>query len=194
MAHIEQHPDRLPTHYPSHLEEEVVVAGGTRLWIRPVVPSDAPALAAEFAAADDDTVYMRFFNPYFQLTEDRLRYFTEIDYHRHVALAVMVLTPDGGAEGVAVGRYVARSDTDVEGAIVVKPPYRRIGVASLLLDRLVRIASANGFSSMSASYLVANDAAAGLLDRFGFRVVDEAYEVVDAILEFDELTASRRVG
>lgn len=193
MAHVEQHPDQLPPDYPADLEE-VVVVGDTRLWVRPVVPSDAPALAAEFAAADDDTVYMRFFNPYFRLTADRLRYFTEIDYHNHVALAVMLPEDGRAAEGVAIGRYVARSAIDVEGAIVVKPRYRRLGVASLLLDRLVRIAAANGFTSMSASYLVDNHAAAALLARFGFRVVEAGDDVVEAILEFERPATPHVVG
>ena len=125
---VKQHPDALPVGYPAHLEEEIELPDGETLWVRPIVPADAPALAAEFAVADDDTVYMRFFNPHFQLTSNRLRYLTEVDYHHHLALAAMIARGDE-SEGVAIARYVERTADDVEGAIVVKPEFRRQGVA-----------------------------------------------------------------
>ena len=164
---VKQHPDQFPVGYPAHLEEEIELPNGQRLWVRPLVPGDASALAAEFAGVDDDTVYMRFFNPHFRLTADRLRYLTEVDYHHHLALAAM--TADGDAsEGVAIARFVERTADDVEGAIVVKPAYRRQGVARLLLDRLAAIAAAEGYRTMSASYLASNDGAASLLASCGF--------------------------
>lgn len=164
---VKQHPDRPPTGYPAQLEQEIELPNGETLWVRPLVPADAAALAAEFAAADDDTVYMRFFNPYFRLTADRLRYLTEVDYHQHLALAAMIARGDA-SEGVAIARYVERTADDVEGAIVVKPEYRRLGIARLLLDRLAEIAAAEGYRTMSASYLESNEGAASLLARCGF--------------------------
>lgn len=164
---VKQHPVATPVGYPTHLEEEVTLPDGSTLWIRPIVPADAAALAAEFAAADDDTVYMRFFNPHFKLTADRLRYLTEVDYRHHLALTAMIAKGDR-SEGVAIARYVERTADDVEGAIVVKPAYRRQGVAALLLNRLVRIAADQGYRTMSASYLVENRGAAALLASCGF--------------------------
>lgn len=164
---VKQHPDRIPAGYPAHLEEEIQLPNGEKLWIRPLVPEDAAALAAEFAVADDDTVYMRFFNPHFRLTADRLKYLTEVDYHHHLALAAMVARGDR-SEGVAIARYVERTADDVEGAIVVKPEYRRQGVAKLLLDRLASIAAREGYRTMSASFLETNKGAAALLDSCGF--------------------------
>ena len=164
---VKQHPDHLPTGYPAHLEEEIELPDGSLLWVRPLVPEDAAALAAEFAAVDDDTVYMRFFNPHFRLTADRLRYLTEVDYHHHLALAAMTRGPNG-FEGVAIARFVERTGDDVEGAIVVKPEFRRLGVARLLLDRLAAIAAAEGYRTMSASYLETNEGAASLLASCGF--------------------------
>ncbi|NND04003.1 MAG: GNAT family N-acetyltransferase [Acidimicrobiia bacterium] len=164
---VKRHPDQLPTGYPVHLEEEVMLPNGELLWVRPLVPEDAAALAAEFAAVDDDTVYMRFFNPHFRLTADRLRYLTEVDYHHHLALAAMIRRGNV-YEGVAIARYVERTADDVEGAIVVKPDYRRLGIAGLLLERLADIAAGEGYRTMSASYLESNAGAASLLAACGF--------------------------
>ncbi len=167
MPLIRQHPTSPPDNYPAELEQEVRLPDGAVLWTRPVVPADAEVLAAEFAAADDETVYARFFTPSFDLTEDRLRYLTELDYKTHLALAVMTVGGDESA-GVAIGRYAARTEDDVEGAIVVKPEYRRRGIARLLVERLLATAGRAGFSTMSASYLAENAAAARLLDSLGF--------------------------
>ena len=167
MPHVRQYPDSPPSNYPAELEQELRLPSGAVLWIRPIVPADAEILAAEFAAADDDTRYFRFFTPSFDLTQDRLRYLTELDYKSHLALAVTTIR---GSEstGVAIGRYAARSDTDVEGAIVVKPEYRRIGIAHILVEQLVAAAASAGYDTMSASYLADNAAAGRLLNSMGF--------------------------
>lgn len=124
-------------------------------------------LAAEFAAADADTLHMRFFNPTFALTGERLRYFTELDYESHVALTLMTEAGEG-SEGMAIARYVARSETEVECAVVVKPEFRQRGIAGILLRRLAEIATAAGYDTMAASYLEENDAAGRLLESCGF--------------------------
>ena len=186
MTLVAQHPRQLPDRYPAHLEDELWLPAGDRLWIRPIVPLDAAVLAAEFAMADDDTVYMRFFNPSFELTEDRLRYLTEIDYVNHLALAAMTVGGDQST-GIAIARYVARSETDVEGAIVVKPEYRRAGVASLLFGRLAAVARDHGFKTMSASHLAHNAGAARLLAGLGFEETGRDDGVVEVVLYLDEL-------
>ncbi len=164
---VSQHPRRLPANYPDHLEQEILLPNGELYWVRPVVPDDAPVLAAEFAVADEDTLYMRFFNPTFSLTDERLRYFTELDYESHVALTVMTEAGEG-SQGVAIARYVARNESDVEAAVVVKPEYRRRGIARVLLLRLGEIAANAGYETMSASYLEENDGAGRLLESCGF--------------------------
>jgi acetyltransferase len=167
VAFMKQYPALPPAGYPVDLEGEIRLASGGTLWARPVVPEDASILAAEFAAADEDTLYARFFSRSFDLTEERLRYLTELDYTTHLALAVMTREGDE-SEGVAIGRYAARSPTDVEAAIVVKPEYRRLGIARILIERLAAAAQAAGCSTMAASYLADNAAAARLLGRTGF--------------------------
>ena len=88
------------------------------------------------------------------------------------------------ADGIAIGRFAARSETDVECAIVVKARYRRLGIAKLLLDRLAAAAAARGYKTMSATYLSENQGAQGLLASCGFvAVADEGDGVVDVSLD-----------
>lgn len=167
MSRMNQYPDSPPVGYPAWLEQEIRLPHGQLLWVRPIVPGDAEILAEEFSAADDATLYARFFTRSFDLTKERLRYLTEIDYTTHLALAVMRI---GGEEpdGVAIGRYAARTATDVEAAVVVKPRYRRLGIARILVELLAAAAATAGYSTMSASYLADNAGADRLLERMGF--------------------------
>lgn len=142
------------------------------------MPDDSESLAAEFAAADEDTLYMRFFTPTFALTEERLHYLTEIDYRSHVALAVMTESGDN-SQGAAIARYVARSDTEVEVAVVVKAEYRSRGIARILILRLALIAGAAGYRTMLATHLDENEAAGRLLESCGFVVVSDEDGVVE---------------
>jgi len=182
VIHIDAHPGEIPEGYPQDLEESVTLKSGEVVFVRPLVRADAAALAAEFAAADEETVYLRFFNPSFDLTDERLRYLTEIDYRRHLALVALTDESDD-AEGIAIGRFVERTPTDVEGAIVVKPAYRQRGVALALLERLAEAAARRGYDTMSATYLAQNEGAARLLESCGFHVTaDEGDGVVDVSL------------
>lgn len=167
MPFVKQYPASPPVDYPVDLQQELCLPSGEVLWVRPVVPADAETLAAEFAAIDEDTLYARFFTASFDLTGDRLRYLTVLDYRAHLALAVMTAGGDKST-GVAIGRYVARTPSDVEGAIVVKPEYRRLGIARVLLEHLMAAAAGAGYTTMSAAYLADNAAAASLLDSLGF--------------------------
>ena len=51
MYDVRRHPPDVPAAYPAHLEELVDLESGGRLWLWPIIPSDAEALAAEFAEA-----------------------------------------------------------------------------------------------------------------------------------------------
>jgi len=181
VAIANQHPAERPDAYPADYEQELQLGSGERLWMRPLVPADADVLAEEFALADEDTLYMRFFNPSFALTERRLRYLTEIDYTNHLAVAVMTIDGEQ-SQGVAIGRYAAKSATEVEVAVVVKPEYRRRGIARLVLERLAEAATRAGFVIMSAAYLAENQAASRLLEGLGFEHVTIQDGVAEATL------------
>ena len=53
-------------------------------------------------------------------------------------------------------------------AVAVKPQWRRIGLATVLLSRLQDAARANGIRILRADFLAENEAARGLISRAGF--------------------------
>ncbi len=153
----------IPTGYPFDYERRVVLRNGRTVHFRPVVPGDVDVLAREVAAADSDTLYHRFFNPAIRLNEKRLRFLTEVDYRRRFALVGFV---DG--EAIAIGRFEPAGEEAAEVAVVVKPEWRRMGIATEMLEILEEAAVERGFTEFEAMYLPSNHAIEHVLVKRAF--------------------------
>jgi GNAT superfamily N-acetyltransferase len=70
------------------------------------MPEDKPLLLAGFRRLSAESRYARFFAPKDTLSEDELRYLTELDHERHFAIGA--LAEDGDGTGASVGVGVAR--------------------------------------------------------------------------------------
>lgn len=153
----------LPHGYPYDYERQVSLRDGRIVHIRPIVPGDAVLLAREVKEADADTLYHRFFNPAVKLDRRRLRYLTEIDYEKRFALAAFA---DG--EGVAIARFEPATDRVAEVAVVVKPEWRRLGLATEMFALLEEAALERGIVELEALYLPDNHAIERVLEKRGF--------------------------
>jgi RimJ/RimL family protein N-acetyltransferase len=126
----------------------VVIDGGLELLLRPLRPDDKRRIAQAFERLSPETRYRRFFAPLPRLSEQDLRYLTEVDHHDHEALAAV--NPENGAI-VGVARYVRSDDpTEAEVAVVVGDPWQGRGVATALLQRLVARAREEGIDHFVA--------------------------------------------
>jgi RimJ/RimL family protein N-acetyltransferase len=115
--------------------ELVQLAADHRILVRQISSDDKRLLADAFERLSPETRYRRFFSPLTRLSEQDLRYLTEVDHHDHEAL--VALDPENG-ELVGVARYVRSDDPgEAEVAVVVDDRWQRNGVASSLLERLV---------------------------------------------------------
>ncbi len=128
--------------------KRVVVADGLELLLRPLRADDKRRLAQAFDQLSPRTRYRRFFAPLQSLSEQDLRYLTEVDHHDHEALAAV--NPDNGMI-IGVARYVRSDDpTEAEVAVVVGDPWQGHGVATALLAQLVGRARAEGIDHFVA--------------------------------------------
>lgn len=153
----------LPPDYPFDYERQVSLLDGRCVYVRPVVPGDAVLLAKEVAAADADTLYHRFFNPAIRLDKKRLSFLTEMDYKRRFALVGFY-----HGEGVAIARFEPAGEGLAEVAVVVKPMWRKLGLATALFDLLEDAAIERGVDEFEAFYLPDNHAIERVLKKRGF--------------------------
>ena len=131
---------------------------GAGVLVRAIRPDDKQALQDGLHRLSAESVYFRFFHPKHDLTDDELAYFTEIDFALHVAL-VAVVREQGTDLAVGVGRYIVNQTEPVEAAEVafaVDDAHQGLGIATLLLKHLTRIARARALAEFHANVMVEN--------------------------------------
>jgi RimJ/RimL family protein N-acetyltransferase len=156
----------LPPGYPAELERQLRLRDGRTVLVRPILPTDAPELAEAFRRADRDTLYRRFLSGPPPMTERRLRRLTTVDYVRR--LAIVARDTETGA-GVAVARYEPQGDGVAEVAVVVDAGWRRVGLATALVELLAEAALDRGVHTFSMTYLAENRPVASLVNAAGGR-------------------------
>jgi GNAT superfamily N-acetyltransferase len=156
--------------------------------VRPIRPSDAPALAAGFEELSDMSRYYRFHSGMRRLPERLLRYLTEVDGVNHVALVALDACDD---RGVGVARFVrsAQAPASAELAVTVLDRAQGRGVARRLLAELAAVARARGIDTFTANVIAGNTRARRLLTGLGAIGRGHASDVMAFHLPVAALTA-----
>ena len=119
----------------SHRQDVASLGDGREVLIGRLTPADAPLLADAFERLSEESRRLRFLGPKSALTPSELRYLTEVDGHRHEALAAV--DPATG-RGIAIARFVRDPDDPgrAEVAITVADDWQGKGLGKLMLSRL----------------------------------------------------------
>jgi acetyltransferase len=155
--------------YPDELEETLEWQGQP-LVLRPIVPEDAPAHTAFFAALTPEDVRLRMFVRMRELSPAQLARFTQIDYDREMAFIATRAGPDGQPETLGVARAVADPDNvQAEFAVTVRSDLKGKGLGRLLMQKLIRYCRARGTAEMVGEALVENRGILATTAKLGFR-------------------------
>jgi len=150
----------------------VALRDGSHVRIRQGHSSDRQLLIRGFERLSPESRYRRFLAPMSELSEQTLRYLTEIDHHDHEAM--IALEEDSG-EGVGVARYVRdpeRPDS-AEVAVTVVDDWQGRGLGTLLLDVIGARARQEGIAMFTAVVLTTNHTVIDLLRQLDYvRVLD----------------------
>jgi GNAT superfamily N-acetyltransferase len=143
---------------------------GTQVTLRGARADDGPKIRQAFSKLVGETIYTRFFTSKAEISDAELKRVTGADFDRTVAL---LATIGSGDEEIVIGgaSYVVL-DTDPPGrsaemAFTVEEDYQRLGVASLLMRHIVRIARAAGLTSLQADVLAHNAPMLAVFRRSG---------------------------
>jgi RimJ/RimL family protein N-acetyltransferase len=149
---------------------EEMLKNGLLVTVRAIRAQDKGAILESFKVLDDDTVYSRFFAPKKHLSDEELKYLTEVDFDRTVAL-VITLPVDGREKIIGGGRYIAFIDAEgadsAEFALIVEEDYQGLGLGKLIFRHLTSIARALGINRFEAEVLPANNRMLNLLKKTG---------------------------
>lgn len=140
-----------------------VLTDGIRVRLRPIRPQDKAELTAGLGHLSEESVHKRFMSPKTHFSSAELRYLTEVDGRRHVALVAEEIDPPHRI--VAVARYVslAVEPGTADVAIVVGDAIQGQGLGSVLAAQLADEAARNGIRRFSATMLSDNRAAQRLM-------------------------------
>ncbi len=130
-----------------------------------------------------------------ELSEEQLRYLTEIDYVDHFAWVALNLD-EAGSPGMGVSRYVRIPDEPevAEAAVTVVDDYHGRGLGTLLLEALGAVALENGIKRFRGYALEANRAIREVLQAMGASIEHDSPGMlrieVDLPLRAEELRGS----
>ncbi len=153
---------------------KVTLRDGTSILVRPILPEDRDRLRAGFARLSQLSRYQRFLSSMDSLSDQQLRYFTEIDYVNHMAWGALDPSqPD--QPGLGVARYIRLPDdpTTAEAAVTVIDDYQGRGIGTILLELLAISARQRGIERFRGYVSAENIRMVEILRGLGATVVRE---------------------
>jgi len=152
---------------------QAVLQNGTIVHLRAIRSDDKQRLIDGFHRLTGNSIYFRFFSGKKKLTQQELKYFTEIDFEHHIAL-VATIANDKEEEIIGVGRYVELEEKGAEKvaevAFAIDDEHQHLGLGTLLFEHLVTIAQNNRISTFIADVLLENKKMLEIFEHSGFKV------------------------
>lgn len=139
----------------------------SRLFLRPLHPSDMRILQEFFYSHDEETVRLRYGYLRDKMSGESAYKLAAVDQTKDVALGIFA-EQHGQQELRAIGRYYLDADCkSAEVAFIVHEENRHMGIAGFLLGELASVAKRRGIEGFWASVLPDNRAMAGLFLAVG---------------------------
>lgn len=153
--------------YPARIAHAVRLRDGLDYALRPVQPSDEPAVVGLLQSLDPESVRLRFFAYIRHFSHPMAARITQIDYDRELGLVVHRL--DAGADIVGLATLVLDPDeSSGEFALLVHPACARLGLGRHLLQTLIDHGRARGVNRIWGEILAENWPMRDLARRCGF--------------------------
>ena len=156
--------------YPADLVSTRYLFDGSQVTIRPIRPDDAGKEQDFVRGLSKESRYKRFMGTLKELSPDKLKYFTEVDHDKHLAL-VAIIEQGGEEREIGVARYVVDPGGEqCEFAIAVDDAWQGTGVAGILMLSLIEAARERGLRTMVGQVLANNDKMLTFSRQLGFTI------------------------
>ena len=152
--------------YPSSREADVVLRDGSTVRIRPVRPSDEPAVRSFLEGLSRQSRALRFWSGAANL-ERAAAWEVDVDYRDRYGL---VATTGSDERVVGEAMYRRIGGDRAEAAFAVADAHQRRGLGTLLLAQLAEAAEQNGIAVLEADVLAANHRMIEVFRRSGFPI------------------------
>ena len=141
----------------------------TDVTIRPIRTEDSGMEQEFIRNLSKESRYFRFMASIPELSPKKLKYFTEIDYDRHMAFVATIMRNHKEME-IGVVRYVhTETPGSCEFGITVDDAWHGSGVAVFLMISLEDMARERGFKTMEGVVLPGNEKMIRFAQKRGFK-------------------------
>ena len=156
--------------YPEEFEARAQMKDGATVFMRPIRPTDEPAMRDLFYSFSKDTVFYRFFSYLKAMPHEKLSKFVNVDYENEMAI-VATLKHAGEEKVIGSARYYVDKATGLaEYAIEVQDDYQNKGAGTILFNHLIKVAKMKGIKGFVGYVLDSNTRAYRLMTRTGFPI------------------------
>jgi acyl-CoA hydrolase len=167
--------------YPAFLETVEVFAKNVEVKFRPIKPTDEDMLRRQFYTLSGNSRYLRYFTAIRLMPHKNIQKYVNIDYEKTLCI-VGIVNKGGGEHIIAEGRYSYNEDDKThEMGIVVSEDFQGMGIASFLVNYLLKIAAERGIKKLSALVLHENKAMIRVFERADVLPMKHG---ADGIIEF----------
>ena len=159
--------------YPQELEETFQMQGRPIL-IRPIRPEDEDAHTEFLSKVTQEDLYMRFFGSIRQLPHSEMARFTQIDYHREMALVAGETDKDGKWVTYGVVRIFTDPNNEfAEYSILVRSDMQANGLGRKLMEKIIGYCRARGTGRIIGDILRQNKRMISMTKSLGFTSYSE---------------------
>ena len=161
--------------YPARLVQVRRFEDGIPWVLRPIRPEDGEALQEFIRGLSERSRYMRFVSMMRELTPRMVSRYTQVDYHRELALVAATQVPNPANRGhprevlVGFAHYLRNPDgRGAEYALVIGDDWQRRGLGRQLMTALIDAAREQGLEYIDGLVLSTNRPMLALMTSLGF--------------------------
>ncbi|MFX1451813.1 MAG: GNAT family N-acetyltransferase [Promethearchaeota archaeon] len=165
----------VPYEYPDKWEKNIKLRDGTKLFLRPIKPSDADMWVELYNSLSSNTKYLRFFTNMPKPNQKMIDKYTKIDYINNFAIVAIYTDPETGKEKmIGVVRYGLDPPPDsAELAVVVADKWQGKGLGTQMLLYMLRIMQKRKIKKIKGDVFLRNDSMMQLMGESGFNFLKE---------------------
>jgi len=170
------------TLYPADIKARHAFKNGIEVRFRHIRPSDEEEMRSLFYRFSDQTVYYRYFSPIKTMPHAKMQQYVNVDCNRILSIVGLV-GPVEQEHIIAEARFVKdRTRPYGDVAFVVDEDYQGLGIASYMLEMLIRLAKERGLQGFVADVLASNKSMLKVFEKSGLPVKSSlssgAYEIM----------------
>jgi len=176
LGYVSKDQPSIEHRYPSELIRTCTCKSGEEITIRPILPTDEPALKVHFYSLSPETIHKRFNSALKSLSNAEFRRLVNVDYKQHMAM-VAVHKEGDGEKIITSGRYYVNQTTNyAELSIATRDDWQGQGVGREVFKALLEAAQEAKLQGIEAFVHVDNAEMMKLFQDAGHPIETKLHE------------------